>query len=43
MILQEKGAEISRNYERIKNLALKMQKICPTEIKFFYRYGTFLQ
>lgn len=41
-VLQEKGQEISQNYEVIVDLSKKMLKIYPSEIKFLYRYGTFL-
>lgn len=41
-VLQEKGQEISKNYEIIQQVAKKLIEIYPHEIKFKYRYGTFL-
>ena len=41
-VLQALGAEISRNYEKIQDVATELLKIHPHEIKFMYRYGVFL-
>lgn len=41
-VLQVKGQEISKYYEQIQDVAQKLQSIYPTEVKFLYRYGTFL-
>ncbi|CDW84462.1 pas domain s-box family protein [Stylonychia lemnae] len=41
-VLQERGAEISENYQKIQELANKLIQIYPLEIKFYFRYGTFL-
>jgi hypothetical protein len=37
-----RGAEISKNYERIQDVSKELFKIYPNEIKFLYRYGMFL-
>eukprot|EP00347_Sterkiella_histriomuscorum_P001449 403371996 len=41
-VLQQFGAQISENYEKIQQLVDKICKIYPQDIKFFFRYGTFL-
>ncbi|TNV87907.1 hypothetical protein FGO68_gene9941 [Halteria grandinella] len=41
--LQLRGAEISKNYERIQDVAAEIMKIYPNEIKFMFRYAHFLQ
>jgi hypothetical protein len=41
-ILQERGHEISKYYEQIQQISKNLQQIYPNEIKFLYRYGTFL-
>ena len=37
--LQKRGAEISKNYERIQDVAAELVKIYPNEIKFLFRYA----
>jgi len=41
-VLQEKGQQISKFYEIIQDVAVKLQAIYPNDIKFFFRYGNFL-
>ncbi|TNV87853.1 hypothetical protein FGO68_gene5771 [Halteria grandinella] len=41
-VLQERGSDISKNYEIIQNISERLQEIYPNEIKFLYRYGIFL-
>lgn len=41
-LLQERGSDISRYYEMIQKISDKLQVIYPNEIKFLFRYGTFL-
>lgn len=40
--LHKKGMEISRNYQKIQDIASSIQRIYPDDIKFFFRYGRFL-
>jgi len=42
-ILQQKGFEISLNFEKISSLVVKLIEIYPNEVKFFVGYGTFLK
>lgn len=42
-ILQKRGEEISKYYERIQNVVGQLQAIFPNEIKFFYQYALFLK
>ena len=37
-----RGNEISQCYEAIQDVAKKLNKIYPDEIKFLFRYGNFL-
>lgn len=41
-VLQEKGSQISQNYEIIQDISAKLLAIYPNEIKFHFRYGNFL-
>ena len=42
-VLQKRGAEISRYYEKIQNVVQDLQKVFPNEIKFFHQYAIFLK
>ncbi len=41
-VLQVRGNEITQCYEAMQDIAKRLQKIYPDEIKFLFRYGNFL-
>ena len=40
--INAKGTLISRSYHKIQDLSQQLQKRCPNDIKFMFRYGMFL-